>query len=105
MDLGTEPIPERLGRPKGALNKATAEIKAVAQQYGPEAIEELVRIMRESENEKTRVSAISELLDRGYGKASQAVIADINIRHALAVRLDSVFQIIETKPEKLITNE
>ena len=83
------------GRPVGAVNKGTAEIKALAQIYGPEAILELVRLMREGELEKTRVTAISELLDRGYGKATQAVEANVNIRKALAVRLDVVMQKID----------
>jgi hypothetical protein len=34
------------GRKKGTPNKATAEIKAVAQEYGAEAIETLAEMMR-----------------------------------------------------------
>lgn len=58
------------GRKAGVPNKATAEIKAVAQKHGPQAIQELVRLMREAESESARVSAIKELLDRAYGKAA-----------------------------------
>lgn len=63
------------GRPKGSLNKATADIKTMAQAYGPEAIETLARIMRNPESQKVQVAAIKELLDRGYGKAVQAIEA------------------------------
>ena len=34
------------GRKKGVPNKATAEIKVLARQYGPEAIGKLVKLMR-----------------------------------------------------------
>jgi hypothetical protein len=54
----------------------TADIKALAQNYGPEAIEELVRILRNSENDNARIAAVKELLDRGFGKAAQAVIVN-----------------------------
>ena len=61
------------GRPKGSLNKKTAEIKAVAGKYGPDAIQVLVRIMERGESEGSRVAAAKELLDRAYGKAPQAM--------------------------------
>jgi hypothetical protein len=61
------------GRPKGARNKATASVKALAGKYGPDAIKELARLAVEAESEAARVSAIKELLDRAYGKSVQAV--------------------------------
>lgn len=64
------------GRPKGVPNKATAEIKALAQEHTREAISALVTIMRESQYPQARVAAIRELLDRGHGKAPQAVTGD-----------------------------
>jgi hypothetical protein len=64
------------GRKPGIPNRVTADIKALAQSYGPEAIEELVRILRKSENDNARIAAIKELFDRGYGKAAQAVIVN-----------------------------
>jgi hypothetical protein len=42
------------GRKKGTPNKATAEIKAVAQQYGTEAIETLAEMMRGASDPKVR---------------------------------------------------
>ncbi|AZS78785.1 hypothetical protein ELS24_10220 [Achromobacter spanius] len=62
------------GRKPGVPNRVTADIKALAQSYGAEAVEELVRILRKSENDNARIAAIKELFDRGYGKAAQAVI-------------------------------
>lgn len=62
------------GRPKGALNKATAEIKALAQEYGPDALKTLVSIMKAAKQPPAaRVAAAKELLDRGYGKPAQPV--------------------------------
>jgi hypothetical protein len=64
------------GRPKGIPNKASAEIRALAQEYTPEAIRILVKIMRSSPHPQARVAAIRELLDRGHGKAAQAITGD-----------------------------
>ena len=60
------------GRKKGVPNKATAEIKALAQEHGPKMIKKLV-VLTDSEDERTQIAAIRELLDRGYGRAAQAV--------------------------------
>lgn len=64
------------GRKPGVPNRVTADIKALAQSYGAEAVEELVRILRKSENDNARIAAIKELFDRGYGKAAQSVIVN-----------------------------
>lgn len=60
------------GRKAGVPNKATQEIKALAQKHGPEAIAELARLAKSAESEQARTAAIKELLDRGYGKAPVA---------------------------------
>jgi len=59
------------GRPRGALNKSTKDIKALAQKHTPEALHTLVSVMKFSESDAARVSAAKELLDRGYGKSPQ----------------------------------
>jgi hypothetical protein len=59
------------GRAKGTPNKATADIKALAQEHAPKAIAELARLVGAAESEQARVAAIKELLDRGYGKPAQ----------------------------------
>jgi hypothetical protein len=64
------------GRKKGTPNKATADIKALAQEHAAEAIAKLVSILRTTDSDATRVSAIKELLDRGYGKPSQAITGE-----------------------------
>lgn len=75
------------GRKKGTRNKATEDIKAIAQQYGAEAITTLVELMRDADFEPTRVAAAKELLDRGYGKSVQPVEADVVHKIRYEVRL------------------
>lgn len=66
-------IPKTGGRVKGVPNKITADIKALAQEYGPAAIRTLAEIMQDTEQAApARVAAARELVDRGYGKAVQA---------------------------------
>ncbi len=78
---------EGAGRKKGIPNKATAEIKELAQQYAPAAVKELGRLMIEAESEAARVSAIKEILDRAYGKAPQALTGEDGgpIQHEVGV--------------------
>ena len=64
------------GRKKGVPNKATGEIKALAQEHGPQAIAELVRLVKSAKNKQARIAAAKEILDRGYGKATQPLAND-----------------------------
>lgn len=73
MAKGAAPGERRGGRQKGTPNRITADIKALAQEYGPEAIATIVGIMRNSENDTARLAASKEIVDRGYGKAMQGV--------------------------------
>jgi hypothetical protein len=59
------------GRKKGTPNKATADVKAAAQQYTTQAIDALAHVMLHGESEAARVAAADKLLDRGHGKANQ----------------------------------
>jgi hypothetical protein len=67
------------GRTKGTPNKATADVKAAAQVYTSEAVESLAKIMRDSDSDAAKVAAIREILDRGHGKARQALDVDANV--------------------------
>ena len=49
-------------------NKATRELKELAQPYAPEAIATLREIMQHGATDAARVAAARELLDRGYGR-------------------------------------
>lgn len=73
MPRGSKPGERRGGRQKGTPNKVTADIRSLAQEYGQDAIRELATILTTSENHSARIAAAKELLDRGYGKSTQAV--------------------------------
>ena len=68
---GAAPGERRGGRVKGTPNKISADVRVLAQKYGPAAMAELGRLSVEAESESSRVSAIREILDRAYGKAPQ----------------------------------
>jgi hypothetical protein len=56
------------GRPKGALNRSTLEVRGAARAYTAEALETLASIMRHGTTEAAQIMAAKELLDRGHGK-------------------------------------
>ena len=61
------------GRRKGSRNKATQEITELARAQVPAAVKELGRLAKSAVSETARVSAIGMILDRAYGKPSQAI--------------------------------
>jgi len=72
--------PKSGGRQKGTPNKATDEIKGIAREYGPQAVQELARLAGlvedgkgRADSEQARIGALNGLLDRGYGKPSQSI--------------------------------
>lgn len=70
------------GRKKGVPNKATADIKALAREWGPDALERaaimagLIDGKKAAESEQVRLGAIGLILDRAYGKPQQAIVGD-----------------------------
>jgi hypothetical protein len=82
------------GRPKGAVNKTTADVRALAQEYGARAIASLASIMENEEQPAAaRVSAAKELLDRGFGKSPQPITDGDG-----GSLSDAVAQLIESLP-------
>ena len=105
---GTVTKPPGSGRKPGQKNKATLEIKELARAYGPRAIAELARLAgltkeAGSENEATRVTAIKELIDRGYGRPTQPISGDdseppVQLEHSFAgQRVKSLLEQMEGK--------
>ena len=64
------------GRPKGSINKATAELKALAQEYSEEALDAIVDVLRNGDSYGVKLQAAGMLLDRGFGKPTQMVASD-----------------------------
>ncbi|WP_202401645.1 MULTISPECIES: hypothetical protein [unclassified Saccharibacter] len=73
-----KPRPVGAGRKKGVPNKATADIRALAQEHGTDALETLCSIARHGESEAARVAAARDILDRAYGKPKQTIDASMN---------------------------
>ena len=74
------------GRQKGTPNKATAEVRALAGEYGESAIRELAKLSGLMENgdgkaqsETARISALGMVLDRAYGKALPGRLISIEL--------------------------
>ena len=67
------------GRQKGTLNKATAQVRALAQEFGPDALKELHRLSQEAESEAARVSACNAILERAYGRSPASVPIEIDL--------------------------
>ena len=58
------------GRPKGATNQAARDIKAALQKHG-EALVKALLALTKSDDERVRLGAIREAMDRGYGRPAQ----------------------------------
>jgi hypothetical protein len=86
------------GRQKGTLNKATADIKALAREFTPTAMERLVRIIQESDSDAAVVSAIKEVFDRGYGKAKQPIIGGDDDDPAMKMVAAIEWRVVDSRP-------
>jgi hypothetical protein len=76
---GSKPGERRGGRKAGVPNKATAEIRLLAREHGPEVIAELARLTKEAQSEQARISAGNALLDRGYGRSQAGQLIEIEL--------------------------
>ena len=64
------------GRPAGAKNANSPDIKILARKYANTCIEQLAKIAVRSKTESNRLAAIHQLLDRGFGKPTQQMSVD-----------------------------
>jgi hypothetical protein len=68
------------GRKPGIPNRATREIKALAQEYSERAVATLSEIMLETGSPAgARVTAAIALLDRGHGKPTQYIEGEFGV--------------------------
>lgn len=68
------------GRPPGAQNKATSDVREIAQSFTRSAVATLAVIMRDkNQPAAARVSAATAILDRGHGKAKQPVEHELDL--------------------------
>jgi hypothetical protein len=81
------------GRKKGIPNRMTGSLKQYAAQYGTEAIDKLVEVMRNPEAPlNSVVAAARELLDRGFGKPVQTVEVSGEIQPIDRAELDRIYE-------------
>jgi hypothetical protein len=87
------------GRPKGSVSEATkkrkaleATLKEMAAEHTADALGTLVDIMQDVGNPPAaRVSAATQILDRGHGKPTQTIAGDPdNPLHVLISRIELV---------------
>ena len=64
----------------GTPNKVTADLQEAAQAYTPAALKTLNEICVGGESEAARVAAANSLLDRGHGRPTTHVSADMTHR-------------------------
>ena len=91
--------PKTGGRKAGTPNKATREIKELAMQFVPSAIQQLGAMSLSAESEAVRLGAIKEIFDRAFGKAPQAMmhsgtIANYDLTRATDEELDTLITIL-----------
>src|SRR5262245_62860644 len=65
------------GRKMGTPNKVTTALQEAAQAYTPAALKTLNEICVDGESEAARVAAANSLLDRGHGRPTTHVSADL----------------------------
>lgn len=78
-------LPKTGGRKRGSGDKVTRELREIAQEYTPEAMEKIVAIMRGGENHTVQLAAAKEIFDRGHGKAVQ--FSEAKIEHRTVARI------------------
>jgi len=75
-------IREGSGRPAGAVNKATSELKLnlseLARQHTNDALETLVEVMKSGQSDSARIAAATSILDRGYGRPTKTTSLEVN---------------------------
>lgn len=72
------------GNPTGRP-KADVQLKELARTYTEEAVKTLVAVMRRAKTPMARALAAEKLLERGWGKATQHVEANVNVLDQLTL--------------------
>lgn len=84
-------LPKTGGRKPGVKNHVNEDLRALCQNYTVEGVEVIVSIMRGSDNDAARMTAVKELFERGWGKVSQPLSGDPEgppIRFVIATGID-----------------
>ena len=83
------------GNPSGRP-KVVNEVRDLARQYGRRALEAIAELAEKSSDDKVRLQAWDKLLDRGYGRPSQHIEADIR---------SDVAAVLEARRQRVLEQE
>ncbi len=72
--------PGQSGNPSGRP-KESPSVEARAAKHIPAAIRAIVDLMQNSKDDRIRLAAAKEILDRGIGKSKQATASETNNKH------------------------
>ena len=100
---GATPGERRGGRSRGTPNKATADVRDLARTHGPAAIKRAARLAGlvdggdgMAESEQAQIAALGIILDRAYGRPSQAHIVQGDADNPIETRIELV--IVDPSP-------
>ena len=83
------------GRPK--LPPEIKHVRELARQYTAQAVETLASVMTTSPIDSAKVAASKELLDRGWGKAEQAITGLDGAAMEVISRIELVAPVVSSK--------
>ena len=75
------------GRRKQKRNKLTNDIKAAFRLHGDDCVKAIMRLTR-SKDERVRLGALQTALDRGFGKPTQHVEAQVSVYDSLGLEAE-----------------
>jgi hypothetical protein len=88
--------PGQSGNPGGRQKKDTTIID-LARAASPEAIAKIIELAKNSSDPKIQIQACREILDRGYGKAAQAV--ELSGAEGEPLKIGITFNLKDTKKQ------
>jgi len=81
--------PEEAARRREEAAVAVRDAHFAAKAHTPEAIAVLVHLMRKGDNQTIQLSAANSVLDRGLGRAPQAMALDLVVRKQITAYTDA----------------
>ena len=93
------------GRKPGVPNKVNTEIKAVAQQWGPDAIKALAELAGliadkpQASSEQARIAALGMIMDRAYGKPAQSTVVSGDENNPLRLAAKIEITVVDPNPK------
>lgn len=76
------------GNPNGRPKRTPEEFELLkaCEEKAPEALDTILRLMAESQSDKVRMNAAQFIIERRYGKPTETVKVDANVRGSVSYR-------------------